>query len=247
MVSEERRPRRPVGGSRHPTSRPRSVAGRRSEPGAPVEPPVETPVEASAGPPVDAPVEAAAEPAQETPSGGAEDQPGQQPAGRPGRTLALVVALVLLVGVAAAEGWYLWLREDPVVSAERPVVIGEVAHRSAVESARTSTEEILSYGFRDFDEQVEQATSLMTPAFAERFRETAGDVEDRFVRDRTEQEVEVVAASVVQASPEKVRALLFLDQYVARDGEGTSVTPYRALVTVVRTDGGWLVDEIETS
>jgi Mce-associated membrane protein len=149
-------------------------------------------------------------------------------------------------GVLAAEAWYVWFKPEPVVSAERPVVVGEVAHRAAVEAARQSTEEILSYGYQDFDAEIEDATTKMTDEFAQRFRDTATDVKDRFVRQRTEQEVQVVAASVVQASSEQVRALLFLDQYVVRADEGTTKTPYRALVTMVHTDSGWLVSDIET-
>jgi Mce-associated membrane protein len=158
----------------------------------------------------------------------------------------LVVAAVLLAALVAAEAWYLYGDSDPVPSAERPVVTGKVTHRSAVETAARSTTEILSYGFEDFDAQIEDATTKMTEPFADEFRQTAADVKDRFVEQRITQEIRIVASSVVSASDEEVRALLFLDQYVAKAGEGTSVTPYRALVTVRRSDGGWLVSDIET-
>ena len=48
--------------------------------------------------------------------------------------------------------------------------------------------------------------------------------------------------------PEQVQALLFLNQYVEKAGRraGTAFAQYRALVTVVRTDHGWLVSDIET-
>ncbi len=61
------------------------------------------------------------------------------------------------------------------------------------------------------------------------------------------QEVRVVATAVVTASDEQVEALLFLERYVARAGQGTAITPYRALVTVVRDErSGWLVSDIRT-
>ncbi len=59
-------------------------------------------------------------------------------------------------------------------------------------------------------------------------------------------QVEVAAAGVVSASENEVKALLFLNQYVTTDGKDTSYTPYRALVTVVDTEQGWLVSDIET-
>ena len=228
-----RPPRRPVVGSRHPTGRPRSVAGRRPEASESPAPPF------APEPPADDPARAAGD-------------DGTAPATRSrlltsGRTtLALVVALVLMSGVLAGEAWYLWFKGEPVVSASRPVVTGEIAHRAAVESARQGVTEILSYGYQDFDEQIDEATSLMTDSFADEFRQTAGDVKKEFVAERTEQDIRVVAASVVQASSQQVRALLFLDQYVVKGTEGTSVTPYRALVTMVHTEGGWLVSDIET-
>ena len=123
---------------------------------------------------------------------------------------------------------------------------GEIASKSAVDAAAQSTQEILSYGYQDFDAQIDEATAKMTDTFAAKYRETAAGVRDEFVENRTEQEVRVVGQSVVQASSEKVQALLFLDQYVTRAGKSTSVTPYRALVTMVHTDNGWLVDDIET-
>ena len=59
----------------------------------------------------------------------------------------------------------------------------------------------------------------------------------------------VVAQSVVRANDAELEALLFLNQYVFR-GEGenakSTYTPYRALVTMVHTDEGWLVDGVDT-
>jgi Mce-associated membrane protein len=153
---------------------------------------------------------------------------------------------VVLIGVAAAEGWYLWLREDPVVSAGRPVVTGEVAHRSAVEAASDAADEIVSTSYKNYDEQVEQAVDKMTDGFAGRYRQTAEDVRPEFVDAKKEVQVEVSAAGVVRASSTQVEALLFLNQYVTTDGKDTSYTPYRALVTVVDTEQGWLVSDIET-
>lgn len=255
-TSGPRPPRRPVVGSRNPTARPRRVAGQRPgenpDAGQPAQPGTdaayglpddERPTLTAVGPVDEAGDRPADPPAEEI------DEPGERTRrmlGSRRTTVVLVAALVLLSGAAMAEGWYLWLRDDPVVSAQRPVVTGEIAHRAAVEAASQSTTDILTYGYQDFDAQIDEATSKMTDSFAQQFRETAEDVKGDFVAAKTEQEVKVVAASVVQASSQQVRALLFLDQYVAKRGKGTAVTPYRALVTVVHTDSGWLVSNIET-
>ena len=243
MSDQSRPPRRPVGGSRNPVSRPRKVAGR-DVPGTPDEPLEEQPVEepsSEEAPPAEEPDGEELSPEAGEPLA---DEPSRSGGGR--RRVVLVAVAVVLAAALAVEAWYLYGSSDPVVSAERPVVTGKIAHRSAVESAARSTSEILSYGFEDFDAQVEDATTKMTPEFAAEFEGTAADVKDRFVEERITQEIRVVASSVVTASDDEVRALLFLDQYVAKAGEGTSVTPYRAVVTVKRSDGGWLVSDIET-
>ncbi len=152
----------------------------------------------------------------------------------------------MLAGVLAAEIWYVAVDDGPTPSASRPVVTGEIAHRAAVDAAAQSTTEILSYKYQDFDAEIEDATSTMTEPFAKEYRDTAAAVRKEFIENKTEQEVKVVGQSVVQASPEQVQALLFLDQYVVRNGQGTNITPYRALVTMVHTDDGWLVSDIET-
>ena len=55
-----------------------------------------------------------------------------------------------------------------------------------------------------------------------------------------------VAQGVVHATRTEVQALVFLNEYVSKDGGDTTYTPYRALVTVVHTDRGWLVSGIDT-
>ena len=238
-----RRPTRPVVGSRNPTGRPRQVAGRGQPPADKLHDPVDD--EATEAPPEppqprDAAVAPSPAPPPPTPSRPSDTASGLR------TTLVLVVALVVLIGVAAFEGWYLWLREDPVVSSDRPVVTGEVAHRSAVEAASEAADEIVSTSYTNYDEQVDQAVSMMTDEFAGRYRQTAEDVREQFVDAKKEVQVEVAAAGVVRASPSQVEALLFLNQYVTTDGKDTSYTPYRALVTVVDTEQGWLVSDIET-
>ncbi len=228
------KPRRPVVGSRNPTGRPRKIPSTVVEPAMPVVEPVETPE-----PPVVEPVET---PAAEPPRRGA---------GLGGRrtTIALLAAVVVLAVVGVGEIVYLVRGDTPTLSASRPVVTGELTHRAATEAAARSTEEILSTSYENYDEQVEQATAKMTDAFAEQYRETSAGIRDRFVASRTRLQVKAVAQGVVQASPAQVQALLFLDQYVEKTEGGkprTDYRQYRALVTVVHTDQGWLVSNIET-
>jgi Mce-associated membrane protein len=171
---------------------------------------------------------------------------------RPGRrrtTVALLVTVGILLAVGAGEIAYLIRDHEPTVSVQRPVVTGELTYRAAVEAAAGSTEDILSTTYDGYDEQVEEATSQMTDTFAEQYRETSAGIRDEFLHGKTELQVKVVAQGVVDASSEQVRALLFLDQYVQKVTKGeprTDFRQYRALVTVVRAESGWLVADLQT-
>jgi Mce-associated membrane protein len=165
--------------------------------------------------------------------------------GRGRTTVLLAVVGLLLVAALVMEGRYL-AAEGPAPTAARPVVTGEATQLAAVRAAATAAGTALSYGHEDFDAQVEDATDLMTPEFAARYRQATTRDRDAFAKDRTTQEVRVVGSAVVSATDVEAAALLFLDQYLARAGAGTSVTQYRALVTVVRRDGRWLLSDIRT-
>lgn len=222
-------------GSRNAGGRPRKVASKTHD--VPVEEKILADDPAEDPPPLDPP-------SAKAPGG----SPGGSSGGR-GRTIALVVAIVLLLGVGAVELVLLTRDEQATVSSSRPVVVGDATRAEAVRTAAQSTEEILSTSFENYDEQVEQATAKMTDTFAAEYRETSDGIRDRFLEQRTKLQVKAVGQSVVQASPEQVQALLFLDQYVEKREKGqpaTDFAQYRALVTVVRTDQGWLVSDIET-
>ncbi|MGZ4446733.1 MAG: hypothetical protein ACXVWY_08490 [Nocardioides sp.] len=245
-MSESRK--RPVVGSRQATARPRKVASGSpaapptpSAPAGPVSEPTVVPersVRPAPGPRVDAAPRPASEPVTATPR--------RSLLGSRRTTAALVLAIVLLAAAAAGESWYLFWRGGPEVTVAHPVVTGEMAHRAAVEAATQDTQDILSTSYKNYDDQVKQATSEMTTSFAKQYQQTVDQIRDDFVASKTELQVKVVAAGVVQASEEKVQALLFLNQYVTKPGHKTAFTPYRALVTVVHTAHGWLVDDIQT-
>ncbi|MEI5674013.1 MULTISPECIES: hypothetical protein [unclassified Nocardioides] len=187
------------------------------------------------------------------------------PAARPGLfagsrvTRVLLAAIVALTVVTVAMAVYLGVSDDDPAAAGEPTEAGAIAvpsdrpillpwadaQRAASAAAEAATS-IVSTSWQDYDEQVTKATALMTPSFAEEFSTTKSDVREGVVTDKIEVQARVVAQSVVRANRTEVQALVFLNQYITRDGGDTTYSPYRALVTVVNTDGGWLVSEMET-
>lgn len=142
--------------------------------------------------------------------------------------------------------------DDPIpVPDGRPVVLNQLAVQEGVEAAALAAQTMFARNWDSYDQGVEDAVALMTEEFAEQYRETTDDVRRKFIAEKTQVQVRVVAQSVARANDTELQALLFLNQYTVKDeAEGedgtTTYTPYRALVTMVHTDGGWLVDAVET-
>ncbi|WP_395695395.1 hypothetical protein [Nocardioides sp.] len=220
--------------SRTSVGRPRKIAGQRG-PADPAHP-------ATTGDPV---VEQRGAPAT-------SDRRDPPTTGGPRRrtNLVLLVVVAVLLVIGAAETWYLTRDDSPAPSSSRPVVVGDATRGEAVETAARTTEDLFSTTYQGYDQQVREATAKTTSAFATKYQKTADGIRDAFVARRTRMQTEVVGQSVVQASAEQVQALLFLNQYVQKVVDGqprTDYSQYRALVTVVRTEHGWLVSDITTS
>jgi Mce-associated membrane protein len=145
-----------------------------------------------------------------------------------------------------AEAWYLWGTTAPSPSPQRPVVLGDIEAQSAVQVAASDAAAIFSTSWRRYDAHLVHVTSLMTDAMAQRYRRTAAPVRDRVVGTRTTTTTRVAASGIVRATSGQVLALLFLDQRTTSGHGPASYDARRALVTLVHTDRGWLVDNVQT-
>jgi Mce-associated membrane protein len=164
-------------------------------------------------------------------------------------TLALVVTVVVLVAVLALEAAYLWgpLRDDPTVSSARPVLVGQATERSAVDTAAKAAVAFSARSYDTYDEQVDAAAAMMTDDFAESFRQTTDDAKAKFVEAEAQVTAEVAAQGVMTASDEQVEVLLFLNQFTVKKDEKSGFTPFRLKVTLIDTEQGWLVSDVDAS
>jgi hypothetical protein len=160
--------------------------------------------------------------------------------------MALTAGTLLLAAAVAGEAWYLWGTSDPTASAQRPVVVGDIEAQSAVDVAATDAAAIFTTSWRSYDAHLARVTSLMTPDMAKRYRTTAAPVRTRVVGGQIDTTTRVAARGIVRAEPKEVLALLFLDQRTTTGGGPPAYTVRRALVTMVHTDRGWLVANVQT-
>jgi len=156
------------------------------------------------------------------------------------------VAALVLATLVAGEAWYLWGVSDPTPTAQRPVVIGDVDAQTAVETAAQDAAAIFTTSWRTYDQHLARVTALMTPRMAERYRHTAEPVKQRTVAARAVTSTKVTGSGVVSADTDRVQALVLLDQRTRENGGAPSFTARRALVTMARSNGGWLVDNVQT-
>ena len=164
-----------------------------------------------------------------------------------GRATGVLGACALLLGtVVAGEAWYLWGVSGPTPTATRPVVTGDIGARSAVETAAQDAATIFTTSWKTYDAHLDRASRLMTDTFAAAYRRTASPVREHVVSTHTRTTTRVASAGVVRASADEVVALLFLDQRVVAGGGAPTFNARRALVTMVRTDRGWLVGNVQT-
>ncbi|GAA3833917.1 hypothetical protein [Nocardioides panacisoli] len=265
------KPRRPAS-SRGGTSRPRRLAGQAT----PSQPSDDTADAGDAPESVDvetepAPLEVEVEAAPEP-----EPEPAPPPApvatepaperlavlGRPGATRLLTIAVSVVAVVLVLEAaWFVVhsVHDNPVadtpaagtiaVPSDRPVVASSVAVQEAVDEAATAAQKIVGRNYKTYDDDVDAALKLMTPDYAKDFKSTTDDVRAEFIRKKTDVQARVVGQGVVRANDTEVQALVFLNEYVTRgDGKAakTVYTQYRALLTMVHTNKGWLVDGLDT-
>jgi Mce-associated membrane protein len=161
-------------------------------------------------------------------------------------TGVLAAALLVPITALAGEAWYLWGAPAPTASAARPVVIGDVAAHTAVETAALDAAQLFPTSWRTYDAHVAGVSGLMTDAFAAQYRTSAAPVRAQMVASHTTTGTKVAASGIVSATPDRVLALLFLDQRTVTGGDPPSYDARRALVTMVHTDRGWLVDNVQT-
>jgi Mce-associated membrane protein len=248
--------------SRAGTSRPRRLAGQRPAT------PEELEAAGSEGPADDrvdaSPAAGEDEPEDRPARGDADDAPDAGLAvGLSGErtTRVLMVAMAVLTLLLVAQGiWWVVhsVRDEPAadvpegeiaVPSGRPVVMSEVAWREGVDAAAEAATTVVARDYEKYDAEVDEAIALMTPSFAEEYRKITSDIKSEFVDQRTVVEVRVVGQGVVRANQTELQALVFLNQYTtkgpAKDSE-TTYAPYRAVLTMVHTDEGWLVDDIQT-
>lgn len=258
MAEDKKKPRKPVVGSRAPSSAPRKVAGRAVRPevtDSRVEPtPPAPPAAAKSSPPATARLRHTTRARLQTAGGVLL---------RPVTTRVLAGLLAVLTLAASGLAWYVFI-DDPAESAgsacyqsgkdyeipDHPVSVPDLDWRAAREASTQAVVKILTANWKTYDKHVEDAQKLMTREWAQKqYLNTARDTRENFLKNKADYQFAVVGESVVCASSDKITSLLFLNQYVYKgtgdDRVGPEIYQVRVIVTAVRQGETWLVDQLD--
>ena len=184
-------------------------------------------------------------------------RPRLGPVPRPG-PLDLVFGVLILAGVGLIAVLLLGLPQGPVraLGLPEPPDLGDVrqaeqaqaASESAPSIAERAAAAILAYDYRTLDADRDAAQRFMTSSFAEQYTATFDKTVAPPARTyRAQVRAEVKGSSVVRATSDRVRVLLFIDQTTRSTANPRpQVALNRVEFDMVRTDGEWLVDDISS-
>lgn len=162
---------------------------------------------------------------------------------------------VLALLVLAAAGVLAWLLVATDGSAGLTTTSAE-SSSSRVASATTkatvvdvathATTRAYSYSWKTLGDDRAAARELMTQEMQRRYDRTMAGVGTSSQTEHTVVSAEVVEAGLVTATSSYARVLLFVNQTTDRDGlDDPMLDLDRVLVTLVRDDGEWRLDDLD--
>lgn len=160
-----------------------------------------------------------------------------QGSGRRRRRALIALALVVVV-LGVVVGW-LWWQDQRAQEAE-------ASREAAVQVARERAVAILSYDYNTVDQDLQRARSGLTGRFLDEFNRGALVVAPTARTRQISTHARVIRAAVVDARPDDVVVLLFVNQN-SRSVQSPDVqlTNTRVQLTMTKKDDQWLVSEFK--
>lgn len=166
--------------------------------------------------------------------------PAEEAPARTRRVVGLlpVLALALLAALLLLSGWFTW----QVLQDRR----ADTARQDGLAAARDAARLLFSYDHERLEDDFEAGLAVTTGGFREEYERTTREVVQP-VAEQYDAAVEavVVEAAVVQAEPDRVVALVFLNQTTTSTRvEGPKIDQSRVRMVLRDVDGRWLVERV---
>ncbi len=118
------------------------------------------------------------------------------------------------------------------------------ARRDAVSAATAAAQAIFSYDYRTFDQSVSNGRTYATGSFSKEYAQTTHDLKATAVKEQAVVRATVPAASVLEAGPDQVVVLLYVNQFRRNVNiTGEKVDQNRVLLTMNRSGADWKVSK----
>ncbi len=162
------------------------------------------------------------------------------------------VLAVLVVAAAAVLAWLVLLsdgtagRDTTSAESSDAVVASASTKADVLETAADATTRAYSYSWKSLAEDRAAARALMTREMQRRYDRTMAGVATSSQTDHAVVSAKVVESALVTTSSSYARVLLFVNQTTKGDTlEEPLLDLDRVLVTLVRDDGEWRLDELD--
>jgi Mce-associated membrane protein len=147
------------------------------------------------------------------------------------------VSLVVIVGlVVALIVSQVQLSNQNSLNAERT---------SAVAAAKVFAHDVATYSYRHLHRDFGRVESESTAKFRRTFTESSGSLAKVLVQYKAVATAKVLRAGVESVSSSKAVVLLFVNQSVRNSAQGVSTDTNRIEVTLVQSDGRWLLEDLK--
>jgi len=121
----------------------------------------------------------------------------------------------------------------------------EQDRQEALQAARDRTLTLTSYDFRRLDQDFATVLAASVPPFRDEYTETTTQLTPAFTQAEAVATSTVVGAGLESYAPERVVAVLAVDQQIATKGAQPRTERNRLRMTLVPSDQGWVVEKVE--
>ncbi len=179
-------------------------------------------------------------PARRPRAGSTADGAAAWPRGSSTALVGILGALLAVFVVAAGFfGYHYFAGSGPADESAARAQVVQIAGDYAVK--------LSSFDYRDLDKNRSAITAMSTEEFGKKYDEMVKALTEIVSNGKGVATAEVVNSAVESISGDKATVILFVNQkarnVVAPDGKNQ---PYRMVVKLARTDGRWLVDDVQT-
>lgn len=122
---------------------------------------------------------------------------------------------------------------------------GDADRKAALEAARQRTQALTSYDFRRLDQDFAGVLATSTGPFKEEYTKATAQLGQGFAAAEAVATAQVLAAGLESFEGDRAVAVVAVDQQITAKGAQPRTERNRLRMTLVRSEGAWLVEKVE--